>query len=529
MKKILFTVVFISIIVCGFSSMKFTTVNIAGENTDVSFDPMTWNKMGGDVNKKDTFDENADLQFNIGQRYPDFKISAQCVNQLKYNFRNGIFEKVLVVPGNKFDLEFYGGVTLPRQKVVLATITIGNGFDIQFKGRPASCYMVSAIDEENQQIVYDYWFKNGLNDKTQCNNFCVRYEPLPPQPKIEPKVEIIREIEYIELPPVIVHDTVRVEVFKEKEVKHCVKISAWTSFAHDHFNEPADSIFNAGPYTLSNYYNSRSGHFIFATEQEVTAKACFNSNAFVVNIYHEYEDGPHGGNLRTGWEKNFTEKAYMELGLCNSFREFTTVEVGDSLLHNQDGDRLIWTRERYHGSFETGPYLQIDEFFNSGQNHLHLYGWQGFRPSNFKVGISEIKGSLKLELDNLYLFGEGKYQHTPYEYFLSNIIAPQFDHTSYQLRVGYAQKRVIWFLRHRAINHDQETYFDIGNKWSKYRRRDFSVGVFYRPTKLLGIKNLYLEFLTGYTNVKELYDNEVLDNESDLMEVKLTLFYGWKF
>lgn len=527
MKRIL---LFSVIVFCCFPAL--FAAKFDGKEYQLKYQNFSWERMGGDVNVLTTLNDNVDFLQHIGL------ISQSCAISLKQKWSNGEVSKALVVSGNTFDAEVYGGVN-STLKAVIGTITIGTGFDVQFGGKPASAWIITSEDPVFNRTVDLYWFQTGLNSKNQCNNVCLKFRSREQQRIVETRVVTVHDTIWVEVPKpypvpeyheIVVHDTVSVQT----EKKPCVKISAWTSFAHDHFSDPSDSTFNFGSYVLSNFHNTSDGHFIFATEQEVTAKVCMNSCALVTNLYHEYEDGPHGTNLRMGLEKNWNQRTFLEFGSSMHFRQFIHRWTTDTLIHDPEhpGTRMIWNHGKYYGSTEFGPYVQLDKFLNySGRDHLRIFARKSFRPINLESGSSEISGSIKLEPENMYLFLSGKYQYTPYEKTLSDsVTASRFEHISWEPRVGYnVSKSMILFLRHRGINHNEWQNFDIMNSWSKYSRRDYSAGLFYRPTKMFGIKNLYTEIIAGYTKVQERYDNSFLNRNDDLMEIKITFFYGWKF
>ncbi len=499
-----------------FASAK-ETINFNGKKVETRYGPMQWKTMGSDPSGFQ-FNQSIMLLVHMG-----------IVTQENGDSLIALFpkkEKVLVLTGNTFEGMIFGGRGNSIQKINIGMVTVGKGFDSQFNGKPASAWKV-ALEDSYRRIVL-YFFENNLNGKIQCNNLCWKFEPLIITIKGDPYPVPYPVPEPYPVPGPTVHDTVYVDVEKIVPQKPCIKVSAWTAFAHDEFSQEAEGKANFGSYQLSNYKNRADGHFIFATEQEITAKICVDKWAIVANMYHEYEDGPHGGNGRLGIEKNWRQKSFLELGSALYYRQFIHRWTEETPLPG--GSIYVRNMGMYFGTTEIGPYLQFDQFLDSsGKDHLRLFAWQGVRPAVPKLGITEVKASVKLEPKKLYLFLGGKYQITPYEVISDSLTAPKFEHVSWEPRIGYSvSKDVILFLRHRGINHDQWESKDV-NFWSKYTRRDFSAGLFYRPSKFLGIKNLYLELLAGYSGIKERYENKFLNSEDDLMEVKLTLFWNSKF
>ncbi|HNV97075.1 MAG TPA: hypothetical protein PKL13_02035 [bacterium] len=448
--------------------------------------------MGGDVNVLTTLDDNVVFLQHIGL------ISQACADTLKANWNRGNISKTLVISGNRFDAEVYGGVSSSKLKVVIGTITIGTGFDSQFGGQPASAWLITAEDLVFNRLVDMYWFQTGLNGKTQCNNVCLKFRPrvervveIPTEPvRIEVQVPVYYPVpEYYET---IIRDTVEVEA------KPFCKINGWVSHSQDHFSDKPND------------------HFIWSLMGNVRVKCGFESSAITTSFDWGYQDGPIDWNWRIGGVKSWNHRTWFEMGCEFRYYEFT---------------HYWWLKRLQSDSFgrlELGPYIQWDQFLDrTGKDHVEMYIAQDVRPLNSKLGTSEIKGSIKLEPNPWYLFLSGSYRFTPGER-IDSLTAPKFKHSSWEPRVGIQIGRnTIFFLRHRGINHYQ--FQDGVNEWSDYKRRDLSLGVFYRPQTFLGIPNLYWEFICGYSKITEKNQNPINNNEDELLELKLTGFWNWKF
>lgn len=467
-------------------------LRFGGKDVSVSFNGLNWERMGGDVNALTTFDSNVDLLIATCQ------ISETCGNSLKFKWLRGEKSKTLVIPGNTFHGEFYGGVK-SVQKAELGVVTIGKGFDTQFNGQPASAWLLTAVDPFYNRVVDVYWFQTGLNGKIQCNNFCWKFRPL-----VEKEIQEIRvpypvpEPYPVPGPTVTVHDTMFVTKVITEEAKPFCKINGWVSHSQDHFSDKPND------------------HFIWSLMGSVRIKCGFETSAVTTSFDWGYQDGPLDWNWRIGGEKNWAHRTWLEIGCELRYYEFT---------------HYWWLKHLQSKSFgrlELGPYLQWDQFLDkTGKDHLQMYLAQDVKPLDSKLGTSEIKGSIKLEPDPWYLFLSGSYRFTPGE-IVDSLVAPEFKHSSWEPRVGVQIKEdMIFFLRHRGINHYQ--FNDGINEWSDYKRRDWSVGVFYRPKTFLGIPNLYWEFIAGYSKIKEKNQNPINNNEDELLELKLTGFWNWKF
>ncbi len=514
MKKIIVTVLILFAIVSIYATWHRQT--IAGKSVDVSCDPMTWIRMGADINALDTFDENVDFWFEVGQEYPEIGISRECADLLKQKFLQGQKTKVLVPAGVKYDFEIYSGV-LHVQKARIAQITTGPNFD-QFY---ASAWSVEADDPVFGNHVVCNWFANELNGKKQCNNFCGIVKPIiKPEPKIEPRVEI----KYVPEPyPVYetIHDTVTVydTVFVETvSRKLCAHVWGWTSGSTDLFGNPFFKIHGSQGYVLNSY--TSNDHGIYSGIGSLGGKICLQDKfAAIGTLEGGYQDGPIDWQSYAGIQYQAFRKNFFEVGWRHDYREFSHLQYQH--LDLVDGGLL----ERYSMRYiavkeENAIYGGYESLSRGGTNHFQMYGSKCL---NKNSGTASVRGSVKLEPRNWYIFAGGGYQQTPSE-LVDTLRAPAFDHYSFDVRVGRSvTKNWLLFISHREIYHNQNQ--DDQNDWSRYKRSDFRLGAFYRPFSILGIRNLYAEAIVGYSKIQQELQNS-MDREDDLLELKLSLFWN---
>jgi hypothetical protein len=492
---------------------------IGNTPTDVSCEPMTWIKMGADINALETFSQNVDFWFLLGQEYPTIGISKECAELLKQKFLNGEWREVLIPSGAKYDFEIYSGVW-HTQKARIAEITTGPIFDKIY----ASAYVVEADDPVYSNHVSGAFFANELNGKKQCNNFCGNVEPLS-----KPKVQIEPEIRYVPQPyPVpgpVVYDTIRVETEKLVEGKPYFKWCGWAYYHRDFNQDPVPNILQIGENEFVDIQSS-DDNIIQSSMINITAKLYIHDYALIAGGQWSYQDNPVDGYIKCGFEYSNKQKIYWENGFL--YRLYQDINYNTVFTTLPDGSISFRTRGIYFGLNEAGVYSLFDLFIgNSGKNHLSLWLNQCFRPEAPSMGTSEISGSLKLEPGPIYLFGAGKYQLTP-KYNSNDYVANKFEYKSCKLRIGSSILRsLIVFTEGVAI--DQENFEDNINPWSYYTRRDANLGLFYRPQSFLGMSKIYFELTCGLSRIEETYKNVWQNRTDDLINAKLTAFYNWKF
>ncbi|MDD4289917.1 MAG: hypothetical protein PHH83_01415 [Patescibacteria group bacterium] len=495
MKKILFLLV---ALFCCFPAMFFADNGIFNGKDYISERKnATWYIMS--TNPKDisaliTFDENVDFL-----RHIDIA-SDSCAVKLKKNWDKRT--QVLVQHGNVFDVQVYGGVK-SKLRAVIGDITIGSGF----KKIPAVAWRITAEDKIKNRNVDVYWFEDGLSGKKQCNNICVKFRKL--DSVVYTKKTVVDTVYIYEQKIIYVDST---------ELKLCAHVWGWLSGASDKCGEPFMKNLGNNGYSHQSYKSNDNG--IYSYIASLGGKICFKDNlAIIGTLEGGYQDGPFDFQSNIGLQWQPIRKNYFEMGWRHDYREFSRLKCEHFDLDNGG------IREKYSIRYipvvqENGIYLGYETMNEDGQNHFQIYGSKCLDKN---PGTTSLKGSLKLEPDDWYIFAGGGYQWTPSE-MVGSQKAPKFEHISFDGRLGRSiTSDWLLFLSRREIYHNQNQ--DHQNEWSEYKRGDLRIGAFYRPQSLFGINNLYTELIVGYSKAQERAQNS-RDRKDDFLELKLTLFWN---
>lgn len=365
-----------------------------------------------------------------------------------------------------------------------------------------------------------YYFGNGYGGDIQCDNLGWDYEVID---KVKPIILIEREPCEPDTVWITEIDTVYIDRCRPK-----VSWSGWISHSQDHFAESTPDSINYGDYYVTDLKDEHDDQLIWSLLGNITGKVHLGSWSLVGAFESGYNDGPVDWQVRfLGIEKNWYERFFLQFGPEYRYREWTQWE---KVITNWISPNNFEFQMQGHraGVFDFGPYLQMEWFNLTGNNHAKFYYGQGFRQSGTRIelGTSEVKFSFKLEPQKWYLFLGTKYQFMPTT-IVDSINVPMIDHLSFEPRIGYSI-HPNWILFGRYRNIRNRTFEDIYNPdWSLYQRQDFGAGLFFRPNKLLGIKNLYAELIVSDSHVREKFKNPYQNAEDELMEVKLTFFYHW--
>jgi hypothetical protein len=503
----------------------FISIYISAEVIVVKGD-MMWEEMGGNPNVDDlSFRENV-------QDFPD---PPEVIDFLSTEWEKGdAFRKYKIFHrGDSFGSSIYGG-KLPNTIRVFRDGTITVGFDKAYS-KYVECYKfgnkifttlegleLSSGPKEVEHYAY-YYFGDGYGKYEQCNNLGRDYkiihtiistEPEPCRPDTVWITETKIETEI---------DTVYIDRCRPK-----VSWSGWISHSQDHFAESTPDSINYGDYYVTNLKDKHDDQLIWSLLGNITGKVHLGSWALVGSFESGYNDGPVDWQVRfLGIEKNWKKRFFLQFGPEYRYREWTKWE---KVITNYIDPYNFEFQMRGHRSaiFDLGCYLQMEWFNLTGDNHARLYYGQGFRQpgTRIEVGTSEVKFSFKLEPKKWYLFLGTKYQFMPTT-VVDSINVPMIDHLSFEPRIGYSI-HPNWILFGKYRNIRNRTFEDSFNPdWSLYERQDFGGGLFFRPQKMLGIKNLYAELIFSDSHIKETFKNHYQDTQDELMEVKFTLFYHW--
>lgn len=506
MKKVVFLVL-----------ISFLSINIFSLAFKVEEKDMTWRRMGVDpfcgsfkeaimAFKKDPLDvrEFCVQQWNKGDEYRKYRV-----------FQQGDFLQGTVYSGK-----------LPGTVPIVKYGKITIGFDKAYS-KYVECYkygqqVADSIEKLNiaedgslKDVQYYAYFYFGDNyaGRYQCNNAGRDFENIkvylqskPSKPKVVTKI-----------------DTVYIDRCRPK-----VSWSGWISHAQDHFAESTPDSINYGDYYVTDLKDKHDDQLIWSLLGNITGKVHLGSWALVGFFEAGYNNGPVDWQARfLGIEKNWNDRFFLQFGPEYRYREWTKWE---KIITNYiDPNNFEFQMQGHRAAiFDLGAYLQMEWFNLTGDNHARLYYGQGFRQPGTRIetGTSEVKFSFKLELEKWYLFFGTKYQFMPTT-VVDSINVPMIDHLSLEPRIGYSiHPNWILFARYRNIRN--RTFEDFWNPdWSLYERQDFGGGFFFRPQKMLGIKNLYAELILSDSHIKETFENHYQNTEDELMEVKLTFFYHW--
>ncbi len=495
--------------------------------------PMEWRKPGGNPSGK-SFQEN----IKSLKRHPSNVREAAIKKWEEGDSSRGFatFSKNDTFEGSTFGgknsgttpIVWYGTVTIVFEEPVYSKYV-----DIYVHNEQ----IIDNIEEfylDNQIERYQYhYFGDGYAGKEHCGNLAWKYELI----EISPVNLLVEEQEENEALDVVEDepcepdtvwmpaDTVRIECERP-----LVSFSGWVSHAQDHFAESTPDSIDYGDYYYTNLRDSRNGQLIWSLLGNITGKLHLGTSWSLVTSYEAgYNDGPLDWKVHVlGIEKDWNRKFYLQFGPEYRYREYGwwTKEITNWIdPYNYE----FKMQENRISIFDLGCYLQMDWFNMTGDNHLRAYFGQEFRipGQRIKIATSELQLSAKLELAKWYIFGGFKYQNMPLT-VVDGIYIPLIDHLSFEPRIGYSfHQNWILFFRYRNIRN--RTFEDINNPdWSTYSRNDYGGGLFYRPKKLLGIRNLYAELVISDSHIKEEFKNSLRNSEEELMEVKLTFFYHWK-
>lgn len=482
---------------------------------------MVWKKMGGNPNVD---------YLSFRENVQDFPDPPEVKDFLSTEWEKGdAFRKFRIFyKGDTFGSSIYGG-KLSKTNRLFRDGKITVGFDKAY-AKYVECYRfddkISTTLEglnlspgfiEVEYYAY-YYFGNGYGGCIQCNNLGRDYtvekyyiSPIVREP-CEPDTVWITEI-----------DTIYVD-----RCRSLVSWSGWVSHAQDHFAESTPDSINYGDYYVTDLKDKHDDQLIWSLLGNITGKVHLGSWSLVGSFEAGYNDGPVDWQVRfLGIEKNWNDKFFLQFGPEYRYREWTKWEK--VIINYIDPNNFEFQMQGHRAAiFDLGCYLQMEWFNLSGDNHARLYYAQGFRQPGSRVesSTSEAKFSFKLEPKDWYLFFGTKYQFMPTT-MVDDINVPMLDHLSFEPRIGYSiHQNWILFARYRNIRN--RTFENVHNPdWSLYERQDFGGGLFFRPQKMLGIKNFYAELIFSDSHIKEIFKNHYQDTQDELMEVKFTLFYHW--